>query len=99
MRYRDSLPFWVIFLILTIILTTFSFVYTIIDPPPMTGTITNKNHHPAYFPATTQTPEVYVLAITNGNRCVSWVVDEKRWDLYEVGDEVGLLPRFLGEDT
>lgn len=58
--------------------------------PPMSGYISEKDIHPAYYPAFPDTPYVKVLVITgtDGRHHCSWVVDDETYDLYCVGDPV-----------
>lgn len=86
---------WCLALMLSALFFAGSIALLVINPPPMTGYVSSKNHHPKYFPATHSTPEVYTIGITDvhGQRSVTWIVDEQVWGLYEVGDEVGYLPR------
>lgn len=64
--------------------------YMFTNPPPMTGHISGKTYHPAYFPALDDTPWVRVLTITSadGTRSCTWVVDEDTYNSYSVGDNV-----------
>ena len=101
MRRKDSFTLLIAFVITVILIVMLLLAFHMINPPPMTGHVINKNHHPAYSPVDTNTPEVFVLAITDdsGKRCASWIVSEDRGDLYEVGEPVEWLPRFSKEDT
>jgi len=100
MQREESLLIPFLALIIALVFAVGSVAWNLINPPPMTGTITGKNHHPAYYPADAKTPEVFVLAITDpaGKCCSSWVVSEDRWGLYEVGDTVEWWPRFVKGD-
>ena len=89
---------WCVLLIFSVVFFGLSVSLLVIDPPPMTGHVTSKDCHPAYYPVDDKTPMIYVIGITNGNRGVSWVVSEERYQLYEVGDAVSRLPKFKGED-
>ena len=101
MHYQNQMLTTVIALVSTIVFATGAIALNIIDPPPMTGYITDKDHHPAYYPVDSNTPEVYVLAITDvaGRRCVSWVVSKERWELYSVGDIVNWIPKLSKEGS
>lgn len=101
MRRKDSFTLLIAFVITVILIAMLLLAFHMINPPPMTGRVINKNHHPAYFPVDMSTPEVFVLAITDdsGKWCASWIVSEDRWNLYDIGDTVEWLPRFAGEDT
>lgn len=65
-------------------------LYSFSNPPPMTGHISGKNHHPVSYPVTADTPWVYVLSITNpdSRQACTWIVDEDTYDSYSVGDDV-----------
>lgn len=88
-----------VLILLLILAVATGWTLKVLNLPPITGHISDKDRHPAYYPATLNTPEVFVLAITDdsGNRCVSWRVSEERWHLYEVGDDVTWWPRWKEE--
>ena len=59
-------------------------------PIPMTGYITEKTYHPAYYPADDRTPWVYCIVIQDeaASRCISWQVTKAAYDRYTVGQHV-----------
>lgn len=101
MHYRESLLFPFLLLVVVFVFAIGTVALNLIDPPPMVGIVTDKDRHPAYYPVDANTPEVFVLAITDsaGHRCSSWVVSEERWNLYNVGDPVEWWPKFRKEDS
>lgn len=59
-------------------------------PIPMTGYVTEKTYHPAYYPADHKTPWVYCVVIQDetATRCTSWQVPQDVYDRYTVGQYV-----------
>ena len=80
----------IICLVLALIFVSGTIYLLAVNPAPMTGHIDCKLHHPQYFPANDDTPWVYTLGITStdGRRSTVWVVDEKTYYRYNIGDKV-----------
>lgn len=80
----------IICLVLALIFVSGTIYLLAVNPAPMTGHIDCKLHHPQYFPANDDTPWVYTLGITStdGKRSTVWVVDEKTYYRYSIGDKV-----------
>lgn len=64
--------------------------YAASKPVPMTGYITDKTYHPAYFPADYDTPWVYCLVIQDetATKCTSWQVSKEVYERYAIGQHV-----------
>lgn len=99
MQRKDLLVLLVAFVFTITLFLAIWAAFEIINPPPITGYISGKNRYLAYFPADVNTPEVFHLAITDdsGKLGASWIVSEERWNLYEIGDQVGWLPKYSKE--
>lgn len=95
-RKPSGYTLFALFIFLVVLVVAAGWTLHVLNFPPITGRVTSKTHHPAYYPATSSTPEVFVLAITDdsGNRCATWRVSEDRWNLYDVGDEVNWFPKW-----
>lgn len=65
-------------------------IYKATAPVPLTGYVTEKTYHPAYFPATAETPWVYCVVIQDEEArcCTAWQVPKAVYDRYTVGQHV-----------
>lgn len=87
---RTTLNVLVVIAVFLMVVAVGLSAYESTNPPPMTGHISEKVHHPASFPARNDTPWVYVLTITSkgGSRACTWTVDAETFERYSVGDQV-----------